>query len=292
MEGATGDRIVLMGPNGSGKTTLLSALATELNSKGSVEVLGHSADENLQEIRRRIAFAGDRPVHLEELSGIENAQLFADLYGLERQHAKSVLDNLFARFGLSKVKNLPVSSYSHGMKKKLQLVEGFVHSPELLILDEPTLGLDPLSVEEFIDFVMQVQKGCVVIATNDPLVATKVATKVVFLMDGSVVAKGSPEELLDQLDEEVRVEIWISGPEQKITRLGLDGIVARVSPDKIVANMPADVAPLPELMKTILRAGFEISKVEIARPDLSDVFLMLTGKSLTEESTAARDQLT
>ena len=231
-------------------------------------------------------------MHLEELSGIENAQLFADLYGLERQHAKSVLDNLFARFGLSKVKNLPVSSYSHGMKKKLQLVEGFVHSPELMILDEPTLGLDPLSLEAFIDFVMQVQKGCVVMATNDPLVATKVATKVVFLMDGSVVAKGSPEELLDQLDEEVRVEIWTSGPEQKITRLGLDGIVARVSPDKIVANMPADVAPLPELMKTILRAGFEISKVEIARPDLSDVFLMLTGKSLTEESTAARDQLT
>lgn len=292
MEGAAGDRIVLMGPNGSGKTTLLSALATELNSKGSVEVLGHSADENLQEIRRRIAFAGDRPVHLEELSGIENAQLFADLYGLERQHAKSVLDNLFARFGLSKVKNLPVSSYSHGMKKKLQLVEGFVHSPELMILDEPTLGLDPRSLEAFIDFVIQVEKGCVVMATNDPLVATKVATKVVFLMDGSVVAKGSPEELLDQLDEEVRVEIWTSGPEQKITRLGLDGIVARVSPDKIVANMPADVAPLPELMKTILRAGFEISKVEIARPDLSDVFLMLTGKSLTEESTAARDQLT
>ncbi|MBI71613.1 MAG: hypothetical protein CME29_07795 [Gemmatimonadetes bacterium] len=292
MEGVAGDRIVLMGPNGSGKTTLLSALATELNSKGSVEVLGHSADENLQEVRRRIAFAGDRPVHLEELSGIENAQLFADLYGLERQYAESVLDNLFTRFGLSKVKHFPVSSYSHGMKKKLQLVEGFVHSPELLILDEPTLGLDPLSLEEFIDFIVQFKKGCVVMATNDPLVATKVATSVVFLMDGSVVAKGSPQELLDQLDEEVKVEIWTSGSEQKITSLESDGMVARVSPDKIVANMPSDVAPLPELMKTILRAGFEISRVEIARPDLSDVFLMLTGRSLTEESAVAREQLT
>ena len=284
LKGRSGECIVLMGPNGSGKSTLLRSLATELrHPEGPLVIFGRPISGNLQEVRRRIGFAGDQPVHLSGLTGMENAQLFADLYGLERKDASLVLDNLFARFGLSKVKDVPVGAYSHGMKKKLQLVESLVHNPNLIILDEPTLGLDPSALEVFIDSVNHKynKDSCVVLATNHPGLATRIATSIVFLIDGEIVVQDSPEELLKQLKKEAKVEIWTSGVAHN--DIELEGIGARVLSDKIIANMPSDVADLPSVMEKILNAGLAISKVEITRPDLADVFSLLTGTSLEHE---------
>ena len=285
LEGGPGERIVLMGPNGSGKSTLLRSLATELlYPKGPIVIFGQPIFRNLQEVRRKIGFAGDHPIHLPSLTGMENAQLFTDLYGLERKDAGPVLEKLFAIFGLSKVKHVPVGSYSHGMKKKLQLVESLAHNPEFIILDEPTLGLDPSALKAFVDSMhhSQNQEKCIVLATNHPELATKIATSVAFMVDGEIVVQGSPAELLQQLDNEAKVEIWTSGTvDEDIVLEG--GIRARVFPDRIIANMPTDVAGLPTLMEKILDAGLEISKVEITRPDLADVFGLLTGTSLEND---------
>ncbi|MDE0806279.1 MAG: ABC transporter ATP-binding protein [Longimicrobiales bacterium] len=284
LEGGPGERIVLMGPNGSGKSTLLRSLATELlYPKGPLVIFGQPIFRNLQEVRRKIGFAGDHPIHLPSLTGMENAQLFTDLYGLERKDAGPVLENLFAIFGLSKVKDVPVGSYSHGMKKKLQLVESLAHNPKLIILDEPTLGLDPSALEAFVDSMNhnQNQDSCIVLATNHPELATKVATSVVFMVDGAIVVQGSPAELLQRLDNEAKVEIWTSGTAGE--DIVLEGIRARVFSDRIIANMPTDVAGLPILMEKILDVGLVISKVEITRPDLADVFGLLTGTSLEND---------
>jgi ABC-2 type transport system ATP-binding protein len=284
LKGRPGECIVLMGPNGSGKSTLLRSLATELRCpKGSLLVFGQPISGNLQKIRRRIGYAGDQPVHLPGLTGMENAQLFADLYGLEREEAALVLEELFERFGLSKVRDVPVGSYSHGMKKKLQLIESLAHSPELIILDEPTLGLDPSALEVFVDSMNNKysKHSCAVLATNHPGLATKVATSVVFLIDGEMIVQGSPEELLGQLENEAKVEIWTSGVSDK--DVGLEGMEARVLPGKIIVKMSSDVTGLPSVMENILNAGLEISKVEITKPDLADVFALLTGTSLEYE---------
>ena len=284
LEGGPGERIVLMGPNGSGKSTLLRSLATELlYPKGPLVIFGQPIFRNLQEVRRKIGFAGDHPIHLPSLTGMENAQLFTDLYGLERKDAGPVLENLFAIFGLSKVKDVPVGSYSHGMKTKLQLVECLAYNPKLIILDEPTLGLDPSALEAFVDSMNhnQNQDSCIVLATNHPELATKVATSVVFMVDGAIVVQGSPAELLQRLDNEAKVEIWTSGTAGE--DIVLEGIRARVFSDRIIANMPTDVAGLPILMEKILDVGLEISKVEITRPDLADVFGLLTGTSLEND---------
>jgi ABC-type multidrug transport system ATPase subunit len=120
------------------------------------------------------------------------------------------------------------------------------------------------------------------LATNHPELATKIATSVAFMVDGEIVVQGSPAELLQQLDNEAKVEIWTSGTvDEDIVLEG--GIRARVFPDRIIANMPTDVAGLPTLMEKILDAGLEISKVEITRPDLADVFGLLTGTSLEND---------
>ncbi len=283
-----------MGPNGSGKTTLLKILATEISSRNAVRVLGHDKNTDLQRVRKQMAFAGDSPVHLEGLTGVENAELFLDLYGLSRQDAESTLESLFRSFGLSEVRDVPVSAYSHGMKKKLQLLESFVHHPELMILDEPTLGLDPPGVEAFIDCLTKGNNkpACVVLATNDPLVAARVATSVVFLVDGSVIARGEPEVLLDQLDRKVKVDIWVTGDTSGTISLEANGIVSMVHPGKITASMPSHAEPLPGLMESILNVGLEISRVEITKPTLSDVFLLLTGRSLTESPRVGRSSPT
>ena len=286
LAGRPGERIVLMGPNGSGKTTLLRILATELAcSFGSLEIFGVPPGVNKLTVRRRMGFARDQPIHMESLTGRENAELFAELYGLKNRDAKSRLDSLFLSFGLSDVENIPVRSYSHGMKKKLQLLESFAHDPELIILDEPTLGLDPLGLEVFVDLLNQEQTRdrCVVVATNNPEVAMRVATSVVFLMDGAVVTRGSPEKLLEQLADETKVEIRTSGNMQGDIDFEIEGMVPEILPGKVLVNMPANAGSLPVLMAGVLDAGLEISKIEITRPDLSDVFLLLTGRALEED---------
>ena len=276
-----GERVVAMGPNGSGKSTLLRLVSTALPSPpGALLLFGERHRSVPGSVRRRLGVVQDEPVHVDALTGLENARLFGELYGLSREAAQSELTGLFETFGLDQVRNVPVAEYSYGMKRKLLLVEALAHRPDLLVLDEPALALDPPSQAALLALLeRRSQAGaCTLVATNEPAFAQRLATRVVFLSDGEIVAEGSTAELLESLDGTTRIEIRLTG--QVPAGIELKGVAVTVFPDRVVAESRSGTEALPRLTKAVLATGCQITRVDVRVPDLADVFTRLTGLDL------------
>ena len=293
LRGDPGDRVVLMGPNGSGKSTLLRLVSTELPSQpGSLTLFGEPCERPSRALRRKIGIVQDTPVHVDDLTGMENGLLFAELYGLGRAEAAGALKNLFTSLGLDDALHVPTREYSYGMKKKLLIAEALVHEPEMLILDEPTLGLDPPSRTAFLRMLGQrSERGvCTLVATNEPALAQALATRVVLLNKGEVVAHGSPAELLAKVGGATRIEVHFTGP--PTTAPALEGLPADIVsiqqlPGRIVAESTSGPDVLPQLLDAVLDAGLNIERIEIREPDLTDVFTLFTGETLNIGSEAS-----
>ena len=298
-----------MGPNGSGKSTLLRLVSTELPSRpGALTLFGEACEPSLRALRRRIGIVQDTPVHLDDLTGMENGLLFAELYGLLRAEAAGALESLFKLLGLDDALHVLTREYSYGMKKKLLIAEALVHEPEMLILDEPALGLDPPARAALLRiFVERSEKGvCTLVATNEPALAQTLASTVVFLHEGEVVAHGSPAELLAKVGGATRIEVHVAGSSPGVPTPG-DTTAASMTPADLTttapafAGLPADIVSiqqlpgriiaesrsgpdvLPQLVGAVLAAGLKIERIELREPDLTDVFTFFTGHALGTE---------
>ena len=205
LEARPGEVVALLGPNGSGKSTLLRLLATELRpGAGRLELLGRVPSRRTVALRRRLGVAPDVPVHLDVLSGRHNVVLFGRAAGLGSREARERADALLERLGLAEDAAAPAGAYSHGMRRKLLLAQALVHEPDLLLLDEPTLGLDPPSREALLDLLRE-RAGtgaATVVASNDLPFVWELAHRVAFLHRGRKVAGGTPAELLEMTGEE------------------------------------------------------------------------------------------
>lgn len=199
-----GQITVLVGANGSGKTTLLRILAGILEpSAGEVEVLGighptHTGRSTRRTLRRRTGYLSQDPALDPEMTGRETLRLAATLYGVERRRRPQIIAELAAAFGVETHLSRRVSTWSGGLRRRLHLAAGMVHDPELLLLDEPTAGLDPPGRELlWRDLVERAQRGrAVALVTHDLATAERHAGNVVLLDRGAVVAAGSPAQLL------------------------------------------------------------------------------------------------
>jgi ABC-type multidrug transport system ATPase subunit len=312
LNGDPGDRVIVMGPNGSGKSTLLRLVSTELPSgPGALTLFDEACEPPSRDLRRRIGIVQDIPVHVDDLTGMENGLLFAELYGLPKAEAAGALETLFASLGLDDALHVPTREYSYGMKKKLLIVEALVHEPEMLIMDEPVLGLDPPSRAALLRILAErSRKGvCTLAATNDPALAQELATTVVLLHEGEVVAHGSPAELLAKVGGATRIEVHVAGSPLGIPKPG-DPTAAGMTPPDLTtsgpafAGLPADIVSiqqlpgriiaesrsgsdvLPQLVAAVLGAGLKIERIELREPDLTDVFTLFTGQALGTGSQA------
>jgi len=276
LKAGAGERVVAMGPNGSGKSTLLRLVSTALPSRPGTLVLFGERQVS-RETRRRLGVVQDEPVHVDALTGMENAGLFGELYGLSPKRASASLIGLFVAFGLEQVRDVPVAEYSYGMKRKLLLVEALAHEPELLVLDEPALALDPPSQAVLLGILEERSRAgaCTLVATNEPALAQRLATRVVFLSEGELVAQGTTAELLENLHGTTRIEIRFTG--ETPDEVKLDGVAVTLLPDRIVAESRSGVEVLPRLTEAVLGAGSQITRVEVCEPDLADVFTQITG---------------
>ena len=293
LNGDPGDRVVVMGPNGSGKSTLLRLVSTELPSRpGSLTLFGEACEPPSRALRRRLGIVQDTPVHVDELTGMENGLLFAELFGLLRAEAVGALETLFAILGLDEALHVPTKEYSYGMRKKLLLAEALVHEPEMLVLDEPMLGLDPPSRTALLRILMERSESgvCTLVATNEPALAQALATTVVLLHEGEIVAHGSPAELLAKVGGATRIEVHVTGspptsPTDASSASAFEGLPSDIVsiqhlPGQIIAESTSGPDVLPQLVSAILTAGFKIEQIELREPDLGDVFTLFTGQAL------------
>lgn len=288
-----GEIVVVLGPNGSGKSTLLRLLATDLRpSTGSLTLLGRPVRGSLARIRRLIGYAPDTPVHFGVLTGRENAERFHAMVPGPSPAEGPGVDELLHAFDLWEVRDLPVSEYSYGMKRKLVLVQSLSFAPRLALLDEPAVGLDPRAVSALRDAVTARRDagGCVIIASNEIREIPSWADRVLFLHRGRLVEEAPLADLLVRLEGHTRIEIDLSEAEPGpwLERLGaVPGVVTvALTPDGALIESSLGPGPLPALLEALLAAKCRVSDVRVRSPDLGDLFRALTGERLASSERA------
>ncbi|SJM53352.1 ABC transporter, ATP-binding protein [Actinomycetales bacterium JB111] len=272
----------LLGPNGAGKTTLCRIACTVLTpSGGTVEVLGHDVVSDADEVRRRvgIVFGGDRGLY-GRLSARENLQFWCAMHGVPRRATAARIDELLERLGLASRATDLVETFSRGMKQRLHLARGLVADPPLLLLDEPTIGMDPVSALEFRTLVaeLRAEGRTVLLTTHDMAEAQALCDTVTFIDDGRIVGSGTPGSLRAlQAEGGVRVRIHGLGTEAHSTLVSHlpDDIVGEHDPATGCTDLVVDTRAAPAVVAEALRLGHV--EVTTGPPTLQDVYLRLLG---------------
>lgn len=282
----------LLGPNGAGKTTLVRILATLLRpDAGWARVAGLDVVKDAASLRSRIGLAGQFAAVDELLTGRENLELVGRLYRLDKREAQRRARDVLELFGLSDAGDRLVKTYSGGMRRRLDVGASLVGRPPVLVLDEPTTGLDPRSRQYLWQFIEGlVSDGTTILLTTQYLEeADRLAHQVVVIDSGRIIANGTSDELKDQLGGDV-IEVRVSDRE----RLGdAVSILAGLSADKPKVDVLQRRVSIPTLSgaQTLMTAARLLDESKISlddlalhRPSLDDVFLALTGHAAEEPS--------
>ncbi|MFE6425983.1 ATP-binding cassette domain-containing protein [Streptomyces rochei] len=274
----------VLGPNGAGKTTLVRVLSTLLRpDAGRVEVAGHDVVTRAYDVRRRIGLLGQHAALDEELGGRQNLEMFGRLHHLGARRARARADELLARFGLADTGRKPVSAYSGGMRRRLDLAASLITEPEVLFLDEPTTGLDPWGRAEVWSSVRTlVGGGTTVLLTTQYLEeADQLADRISVVDAGRVVADGTADELKAATGGD-RVDVVLRDAGQLGAALALLPLTgARVDADRRLLSAPVTdrMAALSGVVRALEEAGLEAEDVALRRPTLDEVFLHLTDRA-------------
>jgi ABC-2 type transport system ATP-binding protein len=281
-----GEVFGLMGPNGSGKSTLLRVLSTAIAPEsGTFRIGGADGLEERQKARAKMGLMVDRPTHYGDLSGWANAYLFARSYGMEEGKAQSVLAELFDYFGLAEYGDDRAKTYSYGLGKKLALIEAMAHGPELLLLDEPSLGLDYTSQLAYQAKIRELAAAgvAVLVASNQVDEVEAMCDRVAFLYRGRIMALGTPESFVSSLEGTRRIVAALRNPVEYGSLEGIRGVerVTTEGRDLVVhcAERPGIVA---EVVAGLVDAGGDITDLAVRRPSLEDVYVKLTGEALRD----------
>jgi ABC-type multidrug transport system ATPase subunit len=279
-----GEIFGLVGPNGSGKSTLLRVLSTSLTpDSGTFRVGGADGIKEKREVRAKLGLVVDRPTHYGDLSGWANAFLFARAYGMEEGKANGALAELFDYFDLAEYKDDKAKTYSYGMGKKLALIEAVAHGPELLLLDEPSLGLDYTSQLAYLRKVRELAGAGagMVLASNQVDEVEALCDRVAFLHKGRVVAEGTPGDLGASLRGVKRMVVTLRNPVE-YSPLGEVTGVERVTTEGRTLVIHCEDRPglVSDVVAGIVGAGGNITDLQVRRPNLEDVFVKLTGEAL------------
>ena len=284
----------VLGPNGSGKTTLVRTLATLLRvQEGRAEVAGIDVSARPKDVRRRIGLLGQHAAVDEELSGRQNLELFGRLYHLGGRRAAARADELLERFGIADTGRKAVSTYSGGMRRRLDLAASLIVEPEVLFLDEPTTGLDPRGRTEVWGSVRSlVGGGTTVLLTTQYLEeADQLADRISVLDHGRVIAEGTSDQLKadlggDRIDVVVRDAGQLAGVAGLLAEISGDAADVETDPDTRRASAPvADrMTALNRLVRSLHDHGVEAEDVSVRRPTLDEVFMHLTGDKKEEVS--------
>jgi ABC-type multidrug transport system ATPase subunit len=285
---ATGEVFGLMGPNGSGKSTLLRVLSTALApGSGGFRVGGACGLAEKRKVRARLGLMVDRPTHYDDLTGMANAYFFARAYGMEEGKAEGVLAELFEYFDLAEYRDDKVKTYSYGMGKKLALIEALAHGPEVLLLDEPSLGLDYTSQLAYQRRIRDLSESgvAVLLASNQVDEVESLCDRAAFLHGGRLVAEGTPEELVSSVQAVTRIVATLRNPVEYGSIADVEG-VQRLVPEGQDLVFHCDERPgvVADVVAGIVGAGGDIVNLSVERPNLEDVFVKITGEALRDEA--------
>jgi ABC-2 type transport system ATP-binding protein len=286
---AGGSIFALLGPNGAGKSTTIKILTTlSKPDSGEARVAGIDVLKQPEMVRRSIGCVAQKSGVDENCTGRENLTLQGQLHGLHGAELKQRVDSLLDRFSLAAASSRVASTYSGGMKRKLDIAMGLIHKPRVLFLDEPTTGLDPEARSELWEEIARLSaEGLSILLTTHYLEeADRLAQKIAIIDRGHVVAEGTAEALKGELrGDSVEVELAEPSPAETIHTVlekiaVLSGV--EVSVKSVRARAEHGATAVPQMLVALEAAGVKVAAVKVARPTLDDVYLRHTGKTFEQ----------
>jgi len=278
----------LLGPNGAGKTTTIHIIATLLKpTSGRVLVAGFDAARKPEEVRKRIGIVFQDPSLDNQLTGYDNMYIHGKLYGLKGAGLHEKIMRLLDLVDLKEFAFKKVMHYSGGMRRRLEIARSLLHEPEILILDEPTIGLDPQSRARIWDYIKYLKKEhdmTILMTTHYMDEAEELADRIAIMDKGRILAMGSAEELKSMLGQDV-VYVAIKNNQDNNNPCSVFNFVKECKElrsgrlELIVSNA---TKILPEVFNAAELAGLKISEISYRRPTLNEVFLHLTGRELRD----------
>jgi ABC-2 type transport system ATP-binding protein len=282
-----GEVVGLLGPNGAGKTTTLSILATLIApDAGTLWILGLDARTQQAAIRRRLGFVPQSIALYPSLTAAENLRLFLRVHGLDRATSSNACQQALDVVGLTDRAGDPVAILSGGMQRRLNLACGIAHQPEILLLDEPSIGVDPQSRDRILRTIRGLaDAGAAAIYSTHYMEEVERLCDRVFLIDGGrVIASGTVGEVIAMADDRPRIEFTFAGMAPGDWYEGIDAIEqpSQIGAAGRVTLALASVDAVPELLQRARGAAGGLREFNIRSPNLSDAFMTLTGHSLRD----------
>jgi ABC-2 type transport system ATP-binding protein len=278
-----GELFSLLGPNGAGKTTAIKMLCCLLKpSSGTATIMGHDINEDPMAVKQIIDVSPQETAIAEHLNAWENLSLIGRIRGLPKEAVKERSEELLEIVGLTKRAKEQVRKFSGGMKRRLSIAMALVSDPQVLFLDEPTLGLDPQSRRRMWEHIAQLKgKTTILLTTHYLEEADALADRIAIIDEGKIAALGTPQELKDSISD-MKVMVVKA---KNLTPGAIEGVKeiyseVRATEDGI--EIRAKELSFYEIVDYLRPRGIAIQSVSLKQPTLDDVFLRLTGKELRE----------
>jgi ABC-2 type transport system ATP-binding protein len=284
----------LLGPNGAGKSTTIRMLCTLTRpTDGTATVAGHDITKEADEVREHVGLVSEKMIMYDRLTAYENLKLFGKLYDIPSGELETRINELLDLVHMSKWRNHQIGTFSSGMRQRINIIRGLINMPEVLFLDEPTLGLDPQSSLEVRDFIGRINEErdiTIILTTHMMLEADILSDRVGIIDNGQIVALDTPVQLKNQVSElqSAVLELDIPNLRQDLIQAtrSLDSVeeLSHETPTRLkVHTKGRDVRD--EIVDAIRSKGGEITAVRSLEPTLEDVFLSLTGHQVRDEVT-------
>lgn len=286
-----GELFGLLGPNGAGKTTLISILATILRaSRGAASVCGYDVGTQEDAVRRSIGIVFQEPTLDDELTGEENLDFHGRLYGMDASTRRSRIKEVLDLVDLDDRRGDLVKTYSGGMRRRLEIARGLMHRPQVLFLDEPTLGLDPQTRRKIWNYIRDLKDSfgmTIILTTHYMDEADRLCSRIAIIDRGEIVAEDSPEGLKARLGGDVvELDTVAEVPQTFLDSLQELSTVSDVAVQdgRVVLGVTSGESFVPVAFDTARRHEVKISGVSMRKPNLEDVFIRLTGREIRHET--------
>jgi ABC-2 type transport system ATP-binding protein len=284
-----GEAFGFLGPNGAGKTTTVALLTAGLApTSGHAIVDGVDVVKEPNKIKQRIGLVFQESTADGDLTGRENLEIAATLFDVPRRDAPKRVEELLERMQLADAADRLAKTYSGGMRRRLELAVGIIHAPNVLFLDEPTLGLDPQGRAGFWRYVEELRKGSgmtVFVTTHYLDEADQICERIAIIDHGKIVATGTPSELKDRLGGDViTLRPSNAGTNLLPVLQAIPGVASVQAQDGgFRLKCPSGETLIPQIVEACTRAGTGLASVSLKRPSLDEVFLEFTGREFRED---------
>lgn len=283
-----GEMFGLLGPNGAGKSTTLNALLGLISvDSGTVKIMGKEFHGTEHDIKRCIGYVPQNLAFFEQLSALDNVVYWGRIYGLKGEKLNEAVKEVLEYTGLWERRKEKAKNFSGGMKRRLNIACAIVHKPKILLMDEPTVGVDPQSRNSILETIKKLnQEGNTVVYTSHYMEEVEeICSRVAIVDYGKVIAEGTVSELIDSITTENIINLECDGDVDQVKNLicNINGIISCENKDSAYRIItPKENVYLSKIMGSLLNQNIQVNTISVEKFNLETVFLRLTGKKLRD----------